>query len=62
MFVLEIDAAAVDYNLGHLRGSGIIEIDKWFSVYSLTQHREICADAVDVPPSGKPRSHGRITN
>jgi hypothetical protein len=62
MFIFEIDAAAVDYNLWHLGGRGVIEVYKWLSVYRLPQHGKIRADAVDVPPTGKPRRNSRIVN
>src|SRR6266516_1024257 len=49
MFVLEIGAAALDHDLRHLRRRSVVEIHQRLPVYSLSQHREVFADAIDVP-------------
>ena len=48
MFVFEIDAAAIDYHLRHLRRRGVVEIDERLAVNGLAQHGKILANALDV--------------
>src|ERR1044072_95959 len=45
VFVFEVDAAAIDDDLRHLRRRRVIEIHERLPVYNFTQHRKILADA-----------------
>src|SRR6266496_1273858 len=49
MLVFEISTTAIDYDLRNLGGRGIIEVDQWFAIDGLPQHRKICPDPFDVP-------------
>ena len=49
MFLLEINAAAIDNDLWNLRRSGVVEIDKWFAVDCLMQDGKVSTNAFDVP-------------
>jgi len=51
VFLLEIDAAAIDDDLRDLRRGGVVEIDKWFAVDCLLQDGKVSANAFDVPCS-----------
>jgi hypothetical protein len=49
MFLLEINAAAIDDYLRHLRRGGVVEIYERLAVDSLLQHGKVSANAFDVP-------------
>jgi hypothetical protein len=49
VFLFEIDAATIDDDLGYLRGSGVVEIDKWFAVDCLLQDGKVSANAINIP-------------
>jgi hypothetical protein len=49
MFLFEIDAAAINDELRHLRRRGVVQIDERFAVDRLPEHGEIFTDALDIP-------------
>jgi hypothetical protein len=48
MFVFEINTAAVDYNLRHLRRCGVVKIDEGLAVNDLAKHGKVFPDAFYV--------------
>jgi hypothetical protein len=49
MFVFEINAATVDYDLRDLRRCGVVEIDEGLTVHCLTQDGKVRPDSLNIP-------------
>ena len=54
MFVFEINAAAVDDNLGHLRRSTIVEIHERLTIDDLAKHGKVFPNAFYVETWRRP--------
>jgi hypothetical protein len=49
MFLFQVNASAVNYNLRNLRRCPIVEVHERLAVYCLMQDGKVCADALDIP-------------
>src|SRR5215204_4294767 len=49
MLLFDVNAAAIDNNLRHLRGGAVVEVDQRLTIHLLMEYRKVGANALDIP-------------